>query len=207
MPIEPRHPLAQAVVPQAANPGVCHLTQARRRPLSFWKPSQKDSPNTLQGNRAKDRQKTLRNPFLQPAALSRHTSPPPDTGSPHTETPPAAALTRFPARHSRKSFGPLPLRPSTTNRVSRGGGQPVREGAGRRPKEPSASAQTRTGGSAPFFWAKVGGACRLDNRGAFFHTPLLRLSRLLRSCFQQHGEQRKWGTQANGRALILLHQY
>lgn len=44
MPIEPRHPLAQAVVPQAANPGVCHLTQARRRPLSFWKPPRKIRP-------------------------------------------------------------------------------------------------------------------------------------------------------------------
>lgn len=134
MPIEPRHPLAQAVVPQAANPGVCHLTQSGWRPLSFWKPSQKDSSHTLQGNREKDCQKTLRNPFLHPAALPRHTSPPPDTRSPQTENTPAAALTRLPARHSRKSFGPLPLRPSTTNRVGVGDGQPVREGAGRRPK-------------------------------------------------------------------------
>lgn len=168
-------------------------TQSRQRPLSFWKPSQKDSPNTLQGNREKACQKTLRNPFLHPAALSRsilHRLQTP--GAPTQKTPRQLHSRAF--RHARAVKASLLFhsvrQPQTGSALEAGNLSGKRRGAIQ--KEPSASAQTRKVNSAPFFQAKVGGACRPDNLGAFFHTTRLRLSRLLRSCFPQHGEQGKW---------------
>ena len=79
------------------------------------------------------------------------------------------------------------------------------KGAGRRPEEPSATAQTRPEDRRCCSRAQVGGDCCPDNLGASSSQRWSLSWSAAEGVLTQHGEQVEWGRQVKGRALVLFH--
>lgn len=137
-----------------------------------------DSPNTLQGKREgrgpprQRRPDPLSHTPRTSSPRASVTSPPPDPRVRHAEGNTRELHSRTCRRAAAGTLHTAPTPPPVTHAARSGCGRAVREGAGRRPEEPSATARAARAESAVFLRRQWAGLVVLTTPERFVHTKL-----------------------------------